>query len=244
MGLFSGITHAIGGVAKIITGNQTKQKNKGLIGQAYRENVEQQGLQQANTRQSANESLNARGVFSAGANPGPIGTALQQVAKSGGQKIAGSGVDPFLTAAGQGATGAANTLSGGANQQMTDQFAYEDLGLARGKSQAEQANMDQYKATIGGAISDTAKAFGLDDGGLPSALAGGGQLNPAGQAALNSSMSTYAGTNAAANRASVAPMTGAYGMPTNPTFFGGSPSASSSQGTVIGDGSQPNYGFH
>lgn len=224
MGLFSTIGKAlgvVGALGKTIQGNQTKQRQKGLIGQSYREDAYQQGLRQANTRQSMNESLNARGVFTAGANPGPIGTTLQQVAKSGGKKIAGSGVDPFLTVAGAGAAGAAGTLSGGANQQLTDQFALEDLSLARGKSEAERANKDQYYNTIGTAISQGIQtAANFASGGAAGAITG----VPAGTPSPIASSGT---------------MAGAYGMPVNPTFFGGGSSA----GTVVGtDG--PNFGFH
>lgn len=44
-----------------IAGNQTKQKNKGLISQALRENQLQQDLGQADIRQGTNESLNEIG---------------------------------------------------------------------------------------------------------------------------------------------------------------------------------------
>lgn len=227
MGLFGKALGLLGAGADIIGGNQQKQRQKGLIGQAYRQDAYQQQLRQANTRQSLNESLNARGVLSAGANPGPVGTALQQVAKSGGPKIAGSGVDPFLTAAGQGATGAVNTLSGGANQQMTDQFGLEDLSLARDKSNAEKANQQQYLSTISGAIGqgiDT--AANIASGGMAGATA----------SAIN-------GMTPASAPGSTGQMLGAYGIPSNPTFFSGGPTQSS-QGTIVGDGSNPNYGFH
>lgn len=227
MGLFSTIGNtfgAIGGAAKAIQGNQQKQRQKGEIGQSYREDAYQEGLKQANTRQASNESLNARGVLTAGANPGPIGTALQQVAKSGGAKIAGSGVDPFLTVAGAGSVGPANTLAGGQNQQMTDQFALEDLGLAKNKSTAERANQDQYLSTIGSGIAGAFQtAANIATGGAAGAAATaiGGMTPPSGA-------------------------TGAYGMPINPTFFsgGGVPSGAVPQGTIVGDGSSANYAFH
>lgn len=232
MGLFSGITHAIGGIAKIVQGNQYRQRQKGLIGQAYREDSFQQGLRQANTRQASNESLNARGVFTAGATPGPIGTGLQQVAASGGKKIAGTGVTPFLTAAGAGSAGAVNTLSGGQNQQMTDQFALEDLNLARGKSTAERANNDQYKGVIGSAIGDTAKAFGFDDGGISQGVIGGAIPNSAMQVNSVDPVKYPREMNGGE-------MLGAYNMPVNPSFFGG---RTQGLGTVVGDGQQ-NFNF-
>src|SRR5580693_6471028 len=84
-------------LAGIIQGNQNKQQNKGLISQAYRQNVIQTNLQQANTRQDSNESLNARGVLSGGANrPLSLGNSPTQQTANSGVHVPLTGVSPDI----------------------------------------------------------------------------------------------------------------------------------------------------
>lgn len=154
-----------GSIGGSVDANQTKQQNKGLISQAYRTNVVQKQLQQANTREGLNENLGARGVLSLGRQSAPSGTAVQQVAKSGG----GTGLDPYLGAAGVNAVSPANTLSGGANQQLTDQFALEQKDLADAKTQANNQNTANYENSIIGNVGNAIQ------GGL--SLYGGAQAN-------------------------------------------------------------------
>jgi hypothetical protein len=216
----------VGGVAKVIQGNQTKQRNKGLISQAYRQNVAQANLQQANTREGLNESLNARGVLSPGAGSVNPSSITQAVAASGG-KGGGGGITAYLPPASAGSVGAANTLAGGENAQMSDQFALEDKANKSAETAALNANNTAYLDTIGGAVAQgvgTAAniASGMGAGNTAATIAAATQQPGA--------LPTASGPTIADN----SQMTGAYGMPVNHSFFGG--------GTTIGNG-QPNYSF-
>jgi hypothetical protein len=227
------ITAAVSGISGLIQGNQQYKKNKGLISQAYRQNVAQTNLQQANTRQDSNESLNARGVLSGGAarpNPSSI---TQAVAGSGGSG-GGGGITGYLPQAGVGAVGAANTLGGGQNAQMTDQFALADKANKGAETAALNANSATYANTILNAATGAAGAAG-------NVIQGQSAGNAAAAVAAGSGANGTAGS-ATPPIGSIAPdtpspTTGAYGMTQNPQFFGGS------SGTSIGSG-QPNYSFN
>lgn len=250
----SWIPQAIGiasGVAGIVQGNQTKQKNKGLISQAYRQNVAQTNLQQANTREDSNEALNARGVLSAGAQRSGPSTMAQQVANSGveipGTNVStdiipqktqdairqayvssGGALGPYAAQAGAGAVGASNTLSGGANQQMTDQFALQDKSNKDAETQALNQNQASYDNTI---LSSIAGGVGAAGNIM--------QGNAAGSSAAAIAASQQPGSivQPSGSTMSGGPMTGQYGA-VNPQF------SSPSSGTKIGSSQTPNYSFN
>jgi hypothetical protein len=255
----SWIPEAVGaasGIAGIIQGNQNKQKNKGLISQAYRQNVIQTNLQQANTRQDSNESLNARGVLSGGAQR-PLSVAsspTQQVANSGTEipgtnvstdiisqqnqdflrkayMASGGTLGPYQAQAGAGAIGAANTLGGGSNQQMTDQFALQDNANQQSEQQAQNQNQAGYDNQILGSIAGAAGAAG-------NIAQGNAAGNTAGAIAASAQPGSIVNATPGMTTADNSPMTGAYNMPVNQSFFGGP------KGTTIGTGSTPNYSFN
>lgn len=221
----------VGGVAKVVQGNQTKQKNKGLISQAYRQNVAQTNLEQANTREGLNESLNARGVLTAGAgrvNPTSI---TQAVAASGG-KGGGGGITGYLPQASVGSVGPLNSLSGGANAQMSDQFALADKANQQAEQQALKANNTAYLDTIGNAVSGaigTAAniASGMDAGKAAAAIRA---QTPSSSGFIDSSIPS------SFNHDGMMSMSGQYG-PVNPQF------ASPTSGTRVGTNT-PNYSFN
>jgi hypothetical protein len=148
----------IGAIGTAITGNQAKQKRKGAIGAAYRVNAARMDLDQADTRQSTNESLNARGILTAGgvqtAEPtSPIARAVA----SGGPKF--GSLDRYEGPAGANAIGPANTLSGAANAALTDQFALERKDLADNKAAMEKENQQEYLGSIGHAVEEGIDTF-------------------------------------------------------------------------------------
>lgn len=214
------------GIAGVVTGNQAKQKNKGTISQAYRQNVAQTNLAQANTRESLNESLNARGVLSPGAGR-PNATSITQAVAASGGKGGGGGITGYLPQAGVGAVGAANTLAGGENAQMTDQFALADKANQQAEAQALNQNNASYVNTIIGAVTGGVQT----DANIRSA-------QDANAAATALQQSTPGAVPTATGPAmSGGPIQGQYG-PVNPSW------TSSSTGTRNASGSTANYSFN
>lgn len=215
----------IGAIGTAITGNQAKQKRKGAIGAAYRVNAARMDLDQADVRQSNNESLNARGVLTAGGVQTPsTQSAIARAVSSGGPKF--GSLDRFEGPAAKDALGPTNTLSGAANAALTDQFALERKDLADNKAAMERENQQQYLGSIGHALEEgidtTANFFGANiqtpaqgppDLGKPPL---GTQITPSAPA-------------------------GAYGMPTVPDFS--TPPAQIGKKTSFGTSDTPNYAF-
>lgn len=215
----------VGAIGTAITGNQAKQKRKGAIGEAYRVNAARMDLDQADTRQSTNESLNARGVLTAGGvqTPSPTSPIARAVA-SGGPRF--GSLDRYEGAAGRNAIGPANTLSGAANAALTDQFALERKELADNKAAMEKENRAEYLGSIGHAVEEgidtTVNAFGANLQTEP-------QTPPSlGRAPLGTQITPSAPT-------------GAYGMPTVPDFS--VPPAAIGKKTSFGTSDTPNYAF-
>jgi hypothetical protein len=218
----------VGGVAKIIQGNQTKQKNKGLISQAYRQNVAQTNLAQANTRESLNEGLNARGLLSPGSGSTNPTSITQAVAASGG-KGGGGGIGGYLPQASVGSVGAANTLAGGENAQMSDQFALEDKANRQAEQQALNANNTAYLDTIGSAISQGV--------GTAEHIAGGQNAAAAAAGITANQVPGTLPTGSPVPSTGSTSMQGQYGA-VNPQF------SSPSSGTRIGNSGVSNYSFN
>jgi hypothetical protein len=215
----------VGAIGTAITGNQAKQKRKGAIGEAYRVNAARMDLDQADTRQSTNESLNARGVLTAGGVQAAAATSpIARAVASGGPRF--GSLDRYEGAAGRNAIGPANTLSGSANAALTDQFALERKELADNKAAMEKENRAEYLGSIGHAIEEgidtTVDAFGANLQTEP-------QASPnLGPAPLGTQITPSAPT-------------GAYGMPTVPDFS--VPPASIGKKTTFGTSDTPNYAF-
>jgi hypothetical protein len=216
----------VGAIGSAITGNQAKQKRKGAIGEAYRVNAAQQEIDQASTRQDKNEELNARGVLTAGAAQGvPAQSAIAKAVASGGKRF--GSLDRFEQGASRGAVGPANTLSGGVNSALTDQFALERKDLADQKANAEKANRAEYLGSIAHSVEE-----GIDTWAN---FAGAGiQTPPQGPPDLGTmpSVGITPGDTAAK---------GAYGMPTVPDFT--APPPVSAPKTSFGTSDTPNYAF-
>lgn len=215
----------IGAVPTAIQNNQAKQKRKGAIGAAYRVNAARMDLDQADTRQATNESLNARGVLTAGGvQPSPIASALQTAVASGGNRF--GSLDRYEGGAGKNAIGPGNTLSGGANSALTDQFALERKDLADNKAQMEKENRAEYLGSIGHAVEE-----GIDTWAN---FAGAGIQTPP-QGAPN------IGAVPPGTQITPSAPTGAYGMPTVPDFS--TPPAQIGKKTSFGTSDTPNYAF-
>lgn len=223
--------------AGIIAGNQQRQRNKGIIGAAYRRDLQRLKIDQADTRQSTNESLNARGMLTPGAapttaipaHPGELNfEAANRKGIIGGVKmVAGhnqavAANEQGLTSA-RGAIGPANSYSGGVNSNLTTQFGLERQDLEDSTKAARQENDAQYYGTIVNSIQGGIGAGMNIAAGLQAGQAAGAITPPVGTPSPI---------------ASSGEMVGAYGMPVNPSFLN-----SSRSDTVVGD-SVPNYLFN
>ena len=140
-----------------------KQRNR--IRQAYEIAQSQLGLQQQDIRQGTTEALNARGVLNGG---------------SGGTAPAGS--DRFVGEGMLGETGAANTLGGQAERDLSQQFTLErrDLWQQRQDAIAQNKAMTKQGAVDAG-MRAAGTIAGAYFGGVPGAMLGntiGGQVSP------------------------------------------------------------------
>lgn len=175
MGLGSIIGDVIGGAAGAIGFNQVHQRakgQKGAIKRAYQMATLQNTIDQANTRQDTNESLNARGVLAAGApqSSRPLSPIAASVAKSGAYR-------DLYTRAQAGNTGASNTLGGQVNANLGDQFYRESKDLYDNKEQAlndvKASEMNGYlQSAIGGVQTALNVATGMNTGGTMGAIQG------------------------------------------------------------------------
>lgn len=172
MGLLGNV---IGGITGLIGFNQARQNAKGqrgAIARAYQMAQMQQGIDQANTREDTNESLNRRGVLAAGA--APRGPAVSPIGKS----VAATGAyRDFYNNAQQGAVGASNTLGGQVNADLGDQFYREQKSLYDNTSQlTNQVNANETNSIIGSAVNGVQTAMNVNAGqnanGLTGALQG------------------------------------------------------------------------
>lgn len=215
----------VGAIGTAITGNQAKQKRKGAIGAAYRVNAARMDLDQADTRQNTNESLNARGILTAGGVQAPSTTSpIARAVASGGPRF--GSLDRYEGAAAKNAIGPANTLSGAANAALTDQFALERKDLADNKAAMEKENRAEYLGSIGHALEE-----GIDTWAN---FAGYGiQTPPQGPPDL--------GKPPLGTQITPSAPTGAYGMPTVPDFS--TPPAQIGKKTTFGTSDTPNYAF-
>jgi hypothetical protein len=155
----------VGAIGTAITGNQAKQKRKGAIGAAYRVNAARMDLDQADTRQSTNESLNARGVLTAGG----VQTAGSDIADRSSCGVRRSKVRKPRSLRGCCGPQCHRTCEhafGAANAALTDQFALERKELADNKAAMEKENRAEYLGSIGHAIEEgidtTVDAFGAN----------------------------------------------------------------------------------
>lgn len=112
-------------VAKAIGANQTKQRNKGYINDAYRRQSQQLDITQAGAREDSAESLNARGLAQGGSvTASPIHAAM---------------IDGLMRA-----TGAPNTIGGQVQSNAGVQMALERTDLDTQHSRALKANKVGY----------------------------------------------------------------------------------------------------
>jgi len=156
--------------------------------------------------------------------------AAAQPAATAAYNAKGGALSPYLAQAGTGAIGAANTLAGGQNAQMTDQFALQDKSNQDAETQALNANQATYDNTILNSVAQgVGAANNIAQGQGASTAAAAIQMGTGGANGV-------AGGQPGSITSDNAPATGAYGMNQNPQFFGGS-------GTRIGT-SNPNYSFN
>lgn len=215
----------IGALGSAIQNNQAKQKRKGAIGEAYRVNVARMDTDQAGVRQDTNEGLNARGVLSAGGVQGaPPMSPIAAAVASGGPKF--GSLAPYEAGASRGAVGPANTLSGGVNSALSDQFALERKDLQDENTQQRNENQRQYVSSIG-----TALEQGID---TYANFARGGSI-PQSPPDL--------GPSPAGTQITPSAPTGAYGMPTIPDFSTPPAQIGANKKTSFGTSDTPNYAF-
>lgn len=214
----------LGAVGSAIQNNQAKQKRKGAIGEAYRVNAARMDVDQAGTRQDTNESLNARGVLSAGGVQGaPPMSPIAAAVSSGGPKF--GSLAPYEAGASRGAVGPANTLSGGVNSALSDQFALERKDLQDENTQQRNENQRQYVSSIGTALEQGIDTYANLAGAAPSTPVSPatGDLGP-----------TSVG----------AQIRGAYGMPAIPDFSAPTQvSDGANRRLSFGTSDTPNYAF-
>lgn len=118
---------AVGDVASGIEANQARQRNKGIIGQAYKLGQQRLNLTQQDTRQSQGENLGARGL------------------SGGGDVYTGGAVSPTSTSTGGAgaapvSVGGAHTLGEQATADESREQQLEQTGLAQQAAQAYTAN--------------------------------------------------------------------------------------------------------
>lgn len=112
-------------VARAIGANQTKQRNKGYINDAYRRQSQQLDITQAGAREDSAESLNARGLAQGGSvTASPIHAAM---------------IDGLMRA-----TGAPNTIGGQVQSNAGVQMGLERTDLDTQHSRALTANKVGY----------------------------------------------------------------------------------------------------
>jgi hypothetical protein len=204
-----------GGLVGVIGANQVSQRakgNRGAINRAYTAATLQQNLDQANTRENTNESLNARGMLAAGAPT--AGAALSPIA----QGVAKSGAyRNFYNGAQQGSVGASNTVGGQVNANLGDQFYKEKKSIY----DEQQTDLNQNKAAA-------------TNGYIQNAVNG---IETAGNIMSGNAAGAAAGVvNGMSGGSAGAPMTGAFGMPVNlgPSGAVGTPVPSAATGDMMG----------
>jgi hypothetical protein len=140
-----GAARAVGG---IVGAGKRARRDRDLIKRAYKIAQRKQERSQGYTRQSVNESLNARGVLNAGSGSGTPATGPIAAAYGGGFDQRRMAVSSTTGQAGQ-----ANTLSGGVNTDLSKEFLDEQQDLWH----AREAGINATKA---GQASDTMGAIG------------------------------------------------------------------------------------
>lgn len=177
----AGGANALAGIGKV---RKQKRTAKRLISRAYTAQHEALGRQQGDIRQGINESLNARGVFNAGATaarPLPASAQRPDLPKPKGtwgaiaQAIAhpeGEGHyrerEEFARDSRRGETGAGNTYAGGVNRETSDEFykEYEELDYARDAAVAgaDAAAMAGTANAIAGGVQLGTSLYSLGSG--------------------------------------------------------------------------------
>lgn len=229
------------------TNRKNSQYNKSAIKRAYGVASEKLGLDQAEGRQGVNESLNARGILTAGGSGGPmskIGAALKPgatpIKRGDGTWYAPEGATyattetlqrGFYDQAGKNSLGGSNTLSGQVNRDTTDEMYRERRDLWQGRVDALKSNsaatQQGYIDAASAGINTAATIYGIGksfQGGasaVPQLPVGGPQVS-------TTSPGTY-------NPGPLPTIKGAMGLPVNPVF-GNTPSPSRSGGTVVAQG--------
>lgn len=169
MGLLGDI---IGGVEGLVGFNQARQNAKGqrgAINRAYNAATIQQGVDNAGVRENTNESLNARGILSAGSAPrtgAGISPIAQSVAKSGAYRN-------FYNGAQKGSTGAANTIGGQVNADLGDQFYKQQKSLYDQRQQGlNTTKANETNAMLSSAIGGVQTAMNVNAGQAANGMTG------------------------------------------------------------------------
>jgi len=130
----------IGGVAKAVTGNQTKQRNKGYIEDAYRSASQRQTVHENDVRQDSAESLNARGLLVPGQQftQRSPSSALTETAYAGGTP---------------------STLGGQMQADTNRELGLERHDLDAAHTRAQNENNAAYMNDLVGAATGTAQGI-------------------------------------------------------------------------------------
>lgn len=198
---------------------QRSRQAKGVINQAYGVAATDLANRQSDIRQSGNESLNARGVLQSGAVGGPVSPIGQALSgktdwteKGGKQHLNRTREQGFYTASGANSLGTSNTLSGGENRIMTDEFYRERSALNERKSQAldsvKSDTKDAYLNSIVGGINTGLSVYGMGSGV---------SSEPTGQPGPDNTQTGASGIPTTAS-GPMPPVTGYAGLPANPSF--------------------------
>lgn len=184
-----------GAATSAIEANQTGQRNKGIISQAYNLGQQRLNLNQQDTRESQAESLGARGLAGSGTvnDPGNIGPAANPNAPMG--------------------VGGAHDLGG---QAVVDERREQQLEQTGLKQESQNELSANNAATEGTEIGAGIKAAGAVVGGI------GGQRGPQGPSASASPASLGLGGEAVPSVPTASPYSNAWGGidPVNPTSRG------------------------
>lgn len=224
-----------------ITAKKQNLANKKAIGRGYQVADQQMGLDQADSRQNINESLNARGILTAGAVGNAMTPQRTGLDSMFGGKNAKSNNDRqigFYDKAGANSLGTSRTLSGQANTDATDAMYRDRRNLNQAKVDALDANKGALKQGYADAITGGINT-GLSVYGMGKGMGGGGGVAPMPAPAGAPQVSV---TPSAANPNGPMPtIAGAYGMPANPQF----PAPSSGGGgTIVAGSGQSNSTFN
>ena len=169
MGLLGDI---VGGVEGLVGFNQARQNAKGqrgAINRAYKAATIQQGINSAGVRENTNESLNARGILSAGSAP-RTGASISPIAQS----VANTGAyRNFYNGAQKGSTGASNTIGGQVNADEGDQFYKEQKALYDEQQQGlNSTKANETNAVIGSLAGGVQTAMNVNAGQAANGMAG------------------------------------------------------------------------